>query len=209
MNRTFFFVVLCLFLVAQAFGGPGHAAAQAGKPPGGAPVSAADSPAGTAAPVVKPGTVKSPAQAALPVQQKAAAKRPAVEKRSPTGGGKTASLRLKSVECGADRKGRERVSFTFDRLYRPVLKTLPGEKPRIYFDVPNASVDPGVQAQQDGKGPLVRQVRISHDSASGSLRAAIELVAEKDYVVRPILYRKENRFLLEIEPKKPRSRHRP
>lgn len=193
MNRTFFFVVLCLFLVAQAFGGPGHAAAQAGKPPGGAPVSAADSPAGTAAPVVKPG----------------AAKRPAVEKRSPTGGGKTASLRLKSVECGADRKGRERVSFTFDRLYRPVLKTLPGEKPRIYFDVPNASVDPGVQAQQDGKGPLVRQVRISHDSASGSLRAAIELVAEKDYVVRPILYRKENRFLLEIEPKKPRSRHRP
>ncbi|NPU83520.1 MAG: AMIN domain-containing protein [Syntrophaceae bacterium] len=210
MNRICILLVLCLLTAAQAFGESGRTATEAGKLPGGAPVSTADTPSGTAMPVVKPGPAQPSGRATEAAPKPEAAKRPAVGKPGTAGTVKAvAPLRLKSIGCGVDQKGREQVSFIFDRPYRPVLKTLPGEKPRIYFDVSNASVDPGVPSQQDGKGPLIRQVRISHDPASGSMRVAIELVPEKDYIVRPILYRKENRLLLEIEPKKTRSRRRP
>lgn len=209
MNRVLFFVVVCLFTATQVFGDPVPTITRIGKPPGSAPVSTADTPSGPATPAAKPGPAKPAEQAAEADPKAVAAKRPAVGKPGSAGTVKAAALRLKIVTCGVDRKGRERVSFTFDRPYRPVLKTLPGEKPRIYFDVAGATMDEGVKTQQDGKGPLVRQVRINLDSASGALRAVVELVSQKDYIIRPILYRKENRFLLEIEPKKSRSRLRP
>ena len=205
MNRISLFLILFLFAAGQAFGEPGRTAPEAVKPPGSAPVSAEDCP-----PSMKTGHTKLPAQTTRADTQKEAPKKSTPGKGGPPGDRpKAAPLLLKSVGCEADPKGRERVSFTFSRPHRPVLRTIPGEKPRIYFDVPNASIDPGVPAQQDGKGPLVRQVRISHDPASGSIRAAVELVPHRDYIVRPIQYRKENRFLLEIEPKKPRSAVRP
>ncbi len=205
MNRIGLFLILFLFAAVQAFGESGRTVPDAAKPPGSAPVSAADSP-----PAVKTGHAKPAPQAGWNDGQTEALKKSEAGKGSPPGDRpKAAPLLLKSVGCEADPKGRERVSFTFSRPHRPVLRTIPGEKPRIYFDVPNASIDPGVPAQQDGKGPLVRQVRISRDPASGSIRAAVELVPDRDYIVRPIQYRKENRFLLEIEPKKTRPTVRP
>lgn len=205
MNRIGLFLIFFLFMAVQAFGEPGRTVPETVKPPGSAPVSTEDGP-----PSMKTGHAKPPVQATRADGQKEALKKSAPGKgRPPENGPAATPLLLKRIGCEVDQKGRERVSFTFSRPHRPALKTLPGEKPRIYFDVPNASIDPGVPAQQDGKGPLVRQVRISHDPSSGSIRAAIELVPDRDYIVRPIQYRKENRFLLEIEPKKPRSRVRP
>jgi hypothetical protein len=207
MTRIVFSAALCLLMAAQAFGSSGPVVPGAGSLPGGAPVSTADNLPGAAAPVSPAVREKPAARAAEPSK---APEKTAAKSRGPADPGKSGTtIRLKSIECGIDRRGREQVFFTFNRPYRPVLKTLPGEKPRIYFDIPNGTAEPGVASPLDARGPLVRQVRFNLDPTAGTLRVAVELVPEKDYVVRPVLYRKENRFLLEIEPKNTRSRVRP
>jgi hypothetical protein len=197
MTRALHAAALLLILTASAV-------PAAPPPPGGAPISAADAPPTAAA----PSALKKEGPPG-PAPQPAVAIEAAPAKETPAAPGAKRPLLLKSVGIGEGRQGREQVVFTFDRPYRPDLKTLPGERPRIYFDVPGATVDPAVPAHQDGRGPLIRQVRMSVDSTAGSLRVAVELVPDKDYVVRPVLYRKGNRFLLEIEPKPSRPRIRP
>lgn|GEM_PF-1999772 len=210
MIRIVISAALCLLMVAPAFAGPGPAVPGEGNLPGSAPVSATDNLSGAVAPVSPAVREKPVARAVRPAEPSKAPEKPAAKSRGPADPGKSGTaIRLKSITCGVDRRGREQVFFTFNRPYRPVLKTLPGEKPRIYFDIPNGTAEPGVASPLDAKGPLVRQVRFNLDSTAGTLRVAVELVPEKDYVVRPVLYRKENRFLLEIEPKNTRSRVRP
>lgn len=209
MTRTCFAAILVLFLAIPVQAGSSPGVPTGGNPPGSAPVSATGATPASDTPVAKPAGEKPVGQVARPVKQEGKGSAGAGKRALAGSREKSGIIRLKAVTCRVDRKGREQVLLTFSRPYRPALKTLPGEKPRIYFDIPGGVAEPGIVSTLDAPGPLIRQVRIHPDASSGSLRVAVELVPERDYIVRPVVYRKESQLLLEIEPKIARTRVKP